>query len=205
MLPELKLGTYIKTEFKCVNIWIYAGCVSGCWLSADRNLKLWGFRDVHPQSWYFLIQSLFDIWDWHRWPCGFAWGRQTDEVCIVLPTSHSSDSLVSISQNLWVFYLHATALHRIGAGLSSTFVFATHCVDLYCQNLSCLMFLTYHEVHASSWRWSRRVFCSASVGFRQRRCFSQSFMLCFIWHLKMTLKCELYWVILELLHKANGK
>lgn len=31
-VPELKLGTHIKTEFKCVNVLIYAGCVSrvGC-------------------------------------------------------------------------------------------------------------------------------------------------------------------------------
>lgn len=125
-VPELKLGTHIKTEFECVNVWIYAGCVSRAGCQQIEILKcgihrgsssVLMFPDLKP-VWYLGLTPV-TLW--------FAWGRQTDKVCIVLQTSHISDSLVSNSQNLWVFYLHATCL--------------------------VLCFFTHHEVYSPSVLW----------------------------------------------------
>lgn len=125
-VPELKLGTHIKTEFKCVNVWIYAGCVSraGC-----QQIEILNCGIHIGSSSVLMFPGLKPVWYLGLTPVTlwFARGRQTDKVCIVLQTSHISDSLVSNSQNLWVFYLHATCL--------------------------VLCFFTHHEVHSPSVLW----------------------------------------------------
>lgn len=149
-VPELKLGTHIKTEFKCVNVWIYAGCVSrvGCQQIEILNCGIHRgsssvlmFPDLKP-VWYLGLTPV-TLW--------FAWGRQTDKVCIVLQTSHISDSL-------WVTAWICEYFTSMQLVLS--------CVFLHIMKFILPPF---------SDRWSGCVFCSAFAGFRQRSCFSQCF------------------------------
>lgn len=135
-VPELKLGTHIKTEFECVNVWIYAGCVSraGC-----QQIEILNCGIHRGSSSVLMFPGLKPVWYLGLTPVTLwlARGRQTDKVCIVLQTSHISDSLVSNSLNLWVFYLHATCL------------------------VLCFLHMMKFILPPFSDRWSGCVFCSA--------------------------------------------